>query len=74
MTTLAREEPHGIEHPLCDNCWDAGEPDSPSPRTAVGDLEWCCRCGESTRSGIFVRAELSEMPQCPDHGIRRTRG
>jgi hypothetical protein len=49
--------------PICDDCWDAEHPASPSPRRGQGNPERCCKCGEPTASGIYIRVD----PQTVDH-------
>jgi hypothetical protein len=43
--------------PVCDDCWDAEHPAKRSPRHRMGDREVCCRCGEATVSGIYIRVD-----------------
>ena len=47
--------------PLCDDCRDVDHPVEQSRRLGQGTLEQCCQCGELTRSGIYVRLELSTV-------------
>jgi hypothetical protein len=48
--------------PICDNCWDKENPDRRSPRHMEGEIEQCCLCGESTRSGIYIRRDPKTVP------------
>lgn len=51
-------------HAICDDCWDKKNPDRPSPRSNVGEMELCCYCGKKTRSGIYVRGNPKDAPHC----------
>jgi hypothetical protein len=65
-------------HRLCDPCWtglntqlvvgDEEEADSITYRPPVRNLAdpggVCCRCGDPTTSGIFVRAEPTRYRCC----------
>lgn len=58
-------------HALCEACWKAREPGrEPFRLVDVGIVdrktETCCRCGEPTTTGIYVRANQQEMPYCPE--------
>ena len=48
--------------PICDDCWDHNYPKRPSPRTATGFAEQCCKCGQGTHSGIYVRVDPAKVP------------
>lgn len=50
-------------HSLCPACWNTQNPDRPldPERDGRGQPERCCRCGHAHLSGIYVRAEPSEM-------------
>lgn len=41
-------------HAMCAECWNAFNPDSPTPDLS-GGLELCCFCGEEKAAGIYVR-------------------
>jgi len=43
--------------PLCDNCWNAEQPNRKPFRLIAPDPEQCSNCGESTTSGIWVRLD-----------------
>jgi len=59
-------------HSICGDCWNTEHPDRQTPVTVVGKrdvetgtwegqkIERCCRCGEPTIDGIFVRGDESE--------------
>ena len=54
-------------HALCAECWDAREPNRVAVRVRLdagseaGPLEVCCACQRVTVSGIYIRAEPSEL-------------
>jgi hypothetical protein len=56
-----------VDHYLCDDCWDALHPDRPSPRFTLGVERPCCRCGRTTRSGIWFRGGPFSFP-CGNEG------
>jgi hypothetical protein len=46
--------------PICDDCWEQGE-GGRKPGRFIEDLreeEACYRCGQITRSGIYVRRDV----------------
>jgi hypothetical protein len=51
------EKSYSWTQPCCHDCWDAGNPESPSPRTDRGELETCVYCAMPTHSGIYVRVD-----------------
>lgn len=55
-------------HALCDFCWyDLEEGRVPVRLTdEMREEEVCCRCGETTDSGIYRRAEPGTFERC-DH-------
>lgn len=55
-------------HPVCDDCWDFLHPAHPSPRKGEGEVASCCRCGELTESGIYIRADPDTLPRHSPHG------
>jgi hypothetical protein len=42
---------------MCVGCWEERHPDRPAGRGEQGPDERCSYCGESTRSGIYVRED-----------------
>lgn len=48
----------------CDACWNERNPDRPAFRLLeeTGDEETCSWCGETTHSGIYVRADPASVP------------
>lgn len=54
---------------MCEPCWRARS-DQPQPyRLKNRELEVCCFCGQTTRSGIYWRAAPTDPPHCTqDHG------
>jgi hypothetical protein len=59
--------PRFVEHVLCLPCWEMRNPRRVPARLRNAPLETCCACGESTRSGIYLRGELGDFP-CGGHG------
>jgi hypothetical protein len=59
------------KHSLCDRCWKMINPGREPVRLKpdfVRDRP-CCRCGETHRSGIFVRIDPNALPcrgRCED--------
>jgi hypothetical protein len=51
-------------HPVCYDCYDAMYPRRHPVRVNPRQLETCCRCGEPTRAGIYVRADPDSMEHC----------
>lgn len=53
-------------HSQCESCWVETQPGRVPVRIVeeARDIETCCRCGQPTRSGIYIRAELATMPHC----------
>ena len=45
--------------PICDRCWDIEEPGRSPVRLNGVVKETCCRCGEQTTSGIYVRRDVA---------------
>ena len=56
-------------HAVCDPCFGELEPGRVPYRfvEAHRELERCCNCGQQTRSGIYYRAAVDEMPHCSGH-------
>lgn len=50
--------------PVCDDDWEQRNPGREPYRFSeeVRELEVCCYCGKTTRSGIYVRIHPSEVP------------
>lgn len=55
--------PAGWTHAVCDRCW-ADVQARPPNRMYPPVPETCCRCGDDTMSGIYVRAHPREMTRC----------
>ena len=51
-------------HSVCDGCYNEMYPDREPIRFRVPDEETCCRCGEKTYSGIYVREDMAKMKFC----------
>lgn len=51
-------------HPMCDACWNFRHPDRRPVRVvgSWGDIEQCCFCRETTKSGIYVRQDPTMTP------------
>lgn len=47
---------------MCDPCWAREGPDREPVRRIDPDLERCAWCGQSTRSGIYVRVDPDTVP------------
>ena len=49
-------------HALCDDCWDELEPARKAHRIVLGMRveEMCCRCEQTTDSGIYRRGDPEE--------------
>ena len=56
-------------HPMCEHCWDFVTHCRPPYRLAQDfrDYETCCRCGDQTMSGIYLRHDGSQLFSCPGH-------
>lgn len=50
-----------VNGPVCDECWEKENPDLEPARMreSYRQVEVCCRCGDETRSGIYVRTEVT---------------
>lgn len=46
--------------PICDSCWFGQQGDREPVRIRDADVEKCHFCKQSTRSGIYVRANVLE--------------
>ena len=46
--------------PICEACWNIEEPERSAVRLNDCDLETCYRCGQPTRSGIYVRRMVED--------------
>lgn len=46
---------------LCDWCWSDTNPDRLPVRALPPEAEVCTRCGDATRSGIYVRQNPDEQ-------------
>ena len=53
---------YSFTQPVCDDCWDREYPDRPSPRVGQGERETCCKCGNRTFSGIYIRINPTTVP------------
>lgn len=51
-------------HSVCDDCYGVLEPGRQPTRLIEAVLEFCCRCGDLTASGIYYRADPLEMHHC----------
>jgi len=54
--------------PVCYTCWDAMHPNRRPTRLAEGvrEREVCCKCGNVTYSGIYIRINPATVPH-PRH-------
>jgi hypothetical protein len=52
----------GWTQPLCVACWNRDNPDRQAGNDPVGPPERCCKCGDPTRSGIYVRIDPATVP------------
>jgi len=51
--------------PVCDTCFAGVLPQVPNPVRLKGEMremERCCLCGISTRSGLYVRLNPKDVP------------
>jgi hypothetical protein len=48
-------------HLLCEKCWNEEHPDRRAMIVTSSGPDACCRCGEKTGSGIYVRAKPDTM-------------
>lgn len=48
--------------PICDPCWEKKKGNRVPIRTVSPPEERCAYCGAGTRSGIYVRANPSDVP------------
>lgn len=46
---------YSFTQPLCDPCWDGEHTGREPIRLRDTDPEMCCKCGEPTLSGIYIR-------------------
>lgn len=53
-------------HAVCDLCFALIKPGVTPSAMKMPLTEKCCACGESTRSGIYYRADPKEMERCPE--------
>ena len=56
-------------HAVCAECYSVLNPDRPSPFVMAEpyrELEMCCRCGEVTDAGIYIRSDPADMPHHED--------
>jgi hypothetical protein len=44
--------------PICDDCWEAQNPDRGPIRLRAQPTEECYSCHRMTQSGIYVRADV----------------
>lgn len=49
-------------HPICEPCWRNLEGEREPVRMKDAGFETCARCGRTTKSGIYVRADPATMP------------
>jgi hypothetical protein len=56
-------------HAICDACWVKREPNREPVRIKPEycEEEYCCWCGITHRSGIYVRASSEDALVCPGH-------
>lgn len=57
-------------HPICIRCWAKAHPGRTPVRVSEWHWERCCYCAKKTRSGIFVRQNPKDVPQCLGHEER----
>lgn len=48
--------------PICDPCWSSRFPGLEPTRLFTKPQERCSFCGETTKSGVYVRASPAEVP------------
>jgi hypothetical protein len=49
--------------PVCIACWNRDNPDRQTAgRGDIGTLERCCKCGNNTQSGLYVRIDPRTVP------------
>jgi hypothetical protein len=53
-------------HVLCADCWRRENPDRQPIRAREAESETCCRCGQETHAGIYVRADPATMKHCAE--------
>lgn len=58
-------------HTICDVCWDVLVPGRRATRMIDVERETCCRCGEETVSGIYMRADPGTLLCKGNHDAAR---
>jgi len=48
--------------PVCGPCWIVRSGGQVPTRLKIAELERCCRCGNETRSGIYIRVDPASVP------------
>jgi hypothetical protein len=55
------EPRYSFTQPVCDVCWITDYPDKEPMRLREAEPEQCCKCGEPTRSGIYIRVDPAKV-------------
>jgi hypothetical protein len=48
--------------PICVPCWYKENPGRTPTQLIVREDERCCKCGETTRGGIYIRIDPTTVP------------